>query len=296
MSKISQNIKKSRYYKFNFAIILVMFFSLINYAQSIDTIYVWPDNVPGEKEAKHEAVITPNTDGNITRLTDVTNPILTVYTPETSLNNGAGVIICPGGGYKILAIDLEGYEIAEWLSKLGYTAFVLEYRVPDKQVGALNDIQRALRLVRSKADIWKLNPDKLGVLGFSAGGSLAARASTLYKEDSYLAADEIDAISCKPDFSLLIYPAYLDKGENRTLTPELLVDKNTPPMFIFSTADDKYSNSALVITTSLRDAKVPVELHLLAEGGHGYGLRPGNIAGETWPNLAEIWLKNIITD
>jgi len=190
----------------------------------------------------------------------------------------------------------EGTEIAEWLAKQGFTAFVLQYRVPKKQEGALMDIQRAIRLIRKDANIYGLKSNKLGVIGFSAGGSLSARAATHDAKKSYSPIDKTDSLSCRPDFVLLIYPAYLDQGTNRTLTPELIVNQNTPPMFIFATADDTHSNSALVMTKALRDAKVPVEMHLLAKGGHGYGLRSGNNAGEIWPKLAETWLKNIIRD
>ncbi|WP_339922347.1 alpha/beta hydrolase [uncultured Cyclobacterium sp.] len=274
----------------------VLIFSLVTFANAQDgtVIHVWPDKVPGETAPKHPAVVTDNNSGNVTRLTDVTDPTLKVFLPDASVNNGAAVIVCPGGGYRILAIDKEGHEVAEWLTTLGYTAFVLEYRVPEKQDGALNDIQRAIRIVRSGASDWKVDPDKIGVIGFSAGGSLAARAGTMYSEDSYSPEDAIDKVSSKPNFAMLIYPAYLDKGENRSLTPELKIDDNTPPMFLFATADDTHANSALVMATALRDKKVPVSLHLLPKGGHGYGLRPGNPAGETWPSLAEKWLKEII--
>jgi acetyl esterase/lipase len=158
------------------------------------------------------------------------------------------------------------------------------------------DAQRAIRIIRSTASTYGLKSNKLGIMGFSAGGSLSARTATLYGKNTYAPVDKADSLSCRPDFTLLIYPAYLDLGTNRALTPELIVDQKTPPMFLFATADDPYSNSALVMTTALRDAKVPVELHFLANGGHGYGLRAGNIAGETWPHLAELWLKNIIAD
>ena len=276
-----------------FIIIALHFFTSVNYTQTSETIYLWPGKVPNENEEKHDPVQTSNTGGNVVRLTDITNPAIIVFEPKESINNGVGIIVCPGGGYSILAINKEGYEVAEWLNRLGFISFVLQYRVPNKQAGALNDIQRAIRIIRNEASRWKLNPSKLGVMGFSAGGSLCARASTSFTRSTYPEVDNIDTISSRPDFSLLIYPAYLDKGENRTLTPELLVDNNTPPMFLFGTADDKYSNSSLVMAAALRDAKVPVELHLLPHGGHGYGLRPGNIAAETWPNLAEIWLKEI---
>lgn len=269
-------------------------FTLQSFAQTMETIHLWPSQVPNEINEKHNAVQTSDTSNNVIRLTDVTNPILEVFKPDDSNNNGASIIICPGGGYQILAINLEGYEIAKWLNKLGFTALVLQYRVPKNSIGALNDVQRAIRIVRSKALDYYINPDKIGVLGFSAGGSLSARASTNHHKPSYKKIDNFDELSCRPNFTLLIYPAYLDKGENKTLTPELTINKNTPPMFLFATADDPYANSALVMASALRNKKIPIELHLLPIGGHGYGLRKGNIAAETWPVLAEKWLKNII--
>jgi len=278
------------------ALIAITMLLMNSYSQNSEPVYLWPAQVPGETESKHEPVQTPNKDRDVIRLTDVTNPAFLVFKPAKENNNGAGVIVCPGGGYEILAINLEGYEIADWLTKQGFTAFVLQYRVPKKQEGALMDAQRAIRVIRNDAANYGLKPNQLGIMGFSAGGSLSARAATLYSKKTYSPVDKADSLSCRPDFALLIYPAYLDLGTNRALTPELIVDKKTPPIFLFATADDTYSNSALVMTTSLRDAKVPVELHLLANGGHGYGLRKGNIAGETWPKLAEIWLKNIISD
>jgi len=156
----------------------------------------------------------------------------------------------------------------------------------------LYDLQRAIKVIRSKEVASSSNTKKLGVIGFSAGGSLSARASTRFSEESYTLMDDIDTISSRPDFALLIYPAYLDEGENRKVSPELLVNTQTLPMFIFATADDKYGNSALVMATALRDHELPVELHLLPKGGHGYGIRSGNIAAETWPSLAETWLRN----
>ncbi len=270
--------------------------SLFGFSQNQKPIYLWPDQVPGETVSKHDPVQTPDKSRDVIRLTDVTNPAFLVFKPTNEKNNGAGVIVCPGGGYEILAINLEGYEIADWLTKQGFTAFVLQYRVPKKQEGALMDAQRAIRIIRNNPDTYGVKPNQLGIMGFSAGASLSARAAILSSKKTYSPVDKADSVSCRPDFALLIYPAYLDLGMNRALTPELAVDKNTPPMFLFATADDTYSNSALVMATSLRDAKVPVELHILANGGHGYGLRKGNIAGETWPKLAEIWLKNIISN
>ncbi|MEC5144482.1 alpha/beta hydrolase [Chitinophaga sp. 212800010-3] len=252
-------------------------------------IHLWPGTVPGETAARKEAVVTPDGSNNVTRLTDVTDPVLEVF-PAKGNSNGIGVVVCPGGGYSILAINLEGYEIASWLNKLGYTAFVLQYRVPKKEAGALQDAQRAMRLVRSRAAEWKLRPEKTGIMGFSAGGSLSTRTTTLYNEATYKPVDKADEQSARPAFCALIYPAYLDKGENRSLTPELKVNGSTPPMFLFATADDPYGNSALVMAGAMRDAKAPVELHFYDKGGHGYGLRKGNPAADVWPQLMEKWL------
>ncbi|MBN2699337.1 MAG: alpha/beta hydrolase [Bacteroidales bacterium] len=271
----------------SFFVLIFIYISLS--AQQVDTIYLWPGAVPGETEPKHPAVVDSNRSGNTTRLTDVTNPMVVEFIPEEGAFNGSSVVICPGGAYNILSIDKEGYEIAEWLNTLGYKAFVLQYRVPQKQEGALQDVQRALRIARSRTGA----SGKVGVLGFSAGGSLSARASTRFNEKTYEPVDHLDELSCRPDFTVLIYPAYLDHGPGRTLTPELTITGETPPMFLFGTIDDKYGNSALVMTGALRDAGIPAELHMLPAGGHGYGLRPGNAAGERWPLLCAKWMESV---
>jgi acetyl esterase/lipase len=263
-------------------------------AQERQLIHLWPGIVPGEGGDKHPARVSSNNSRNVTRLTDVTDPVLEVYPANPATRNGVAVIVCPGGGYSILAIDLEGYEVAEWLSGLGYTAFVLQYRVPRKQHGALQDIQRAIKLVRYRSAEWHLHPASLGILGFSAGGSLCARASTRYEHATYDPVDRADSLSARPDFAMLVYPAYLDRGADNSLTPELAVDENTPPMFLFGTADDRHANSIIIMGKALRDHGVPVEMHLLPEGGHGYGLRFGNRAAETWPGLAENWLRLVL--
>jgi acetyl esterase/lipase len=273
---------------------ILFLFSGSSFSQKKDIIYLWPGKVPGEVKEKMEPVLDPARKANEVRYAEVTNPVVEVFLPEASLNNGSGVIVCPGGAYRILSYDKEGTEIAAWLNKLGYAAFVLQYRIPDKKEGALQDAQRAIRIIRSNSARWNIDPEKIGIMGFSAGGSLSARTSTLFNYKTYSPVDNADSLSCRPAFSLLIYPAYLDQGENKTLTPELKLTKETPPIFIFQTADDQYGNSALVMAGALRDAKLPVELHILATGGHGYGLRPGKPAPDTWPVLAEKWLKNVI--
>ena len=277
-------------------IILILLVSLTmnGIAQKMDLVHLWPGKVPGEKSSKHSPVISSDTSNNVMRISEVTDPSFIIFEPNSAHKNNASVLICPGGGYQILAMDLEGYEIAKWLSKAGYTAFLLQYRVPQKQEGALQDAQRALRIIRGDAVKYKIDPDKIGIMGFSAGGSLSARVSTRFNDKTYTPVDKFDELSARPAFTMLIYPAYLDEGPNNSLTPELILTTNTPPMFIFQTSDDPYGNSALVMAQSLRNAKIPVELHFYPKGGHGYGIRSGNPAAETWTKLAEIWLTQTL--
>ena len=278
------------------SLLLLIMTGFDSFSQNKDLISLWPGKVPGETKEKSGPVKGSSENDNILRISEVTDPAVEVFLPEKSVRNGAAVIICPGGGYQILAYDLEGTEIAAWLNKNGYTAFVLQYRVPQKKEGALQDVQRALRIVRQNSAKYGIDKEKIGVMGFSAGGSLTARASTLFNTKTYSPVDKADSLSCRPSFAMLVYPAYLDQGSELSLTPELKLSPEVPPVFIFQTADDQYGNSALVMAQSMRNAKLPVELHLLPSGGHGYGLRTGNIAGETWPALAEKWMKRVIKE
>ena len=280
--------------KIVFSLLLFIMITPGTFAQKNDLIHLWPGKVPGEIKEKKGPVTAASENDNIIRLSEVTDPAVEVFLPDKSVKNGAAVIVCPGGGYHILAYDLEGTEVAAWLNKNGYAAFVLQYRVPDKKAGALQDVQRALRILRKNAAKYGVDTEKIGVMGFSAGGSLTARASTLFNQHTYSPVDKTDSLSCRPSFAMLIYPAYLDQGPAFSLTPELQLSKNVPPVFIFQTADDEYGNSAIIMAQALRNENLPVELHLLPGGGHGYGLRPGNIAAETWPGLAEKWLKQVI--
>jgi acetyl esterase/lipase len=277
-----------------FVFLLLLFLSISTNAQKREIIYLWPGKVPGELKEKQPPVIDTSKNDKILRFDEVTNPAIEVFLPDKAIKSGSAVIVCPGGGYNILAYDLEGTEIAGWLNKLGFTAFVLQYRIPDKKEGALQDVQRAMRILRNNPQKWNIDPEKIGVMGFSAGGSLSARASTLFNKKTYPPVDKSDSLSCRPSFTILIYPAYLDQGPGLTLTPELELSKDVPPIFIFQTADDPYGNSALVMAGALRNAKLPVELHFLSTGGHGYGLRPGKVAAETWPLLAEKWLGIVL--
>jgi acetyl esterase/lipase len=275
-------------------VFLVLLLSVNSFSQKHEIINLWPGKVPGEVKEKQTPVVDTSRNDKNTRFSEVTNPAIEIWLPDAKTNNSMGIIVCPGGAYRFLSYSLEGTEIAAWLNKLGFTAFVLQYRVPDKREGALQDAQRAIRIIRQNASKFKIDSGKIGIMGFSAGGSLSARASTLFNKKTYPYVDGADSLSCRPAFTMLIYPAYLDQGPNRTLTPELELTKDTPPIFIFQTADDSYGASALVMAGALRDAKLPVELHILATGGHGYGLRPGKPAPETWPLLAEKWLNGIL--
>ena len=275
------------------ALLLVIFnfqFSIFNcaYAQFLNkAVEIWPKEIPGGGEKKEVKWQERPNDGRA--FFEVSNPTLEAFTPDPAKSNGKAVVVCPGGGYVMLAYEKEGQEIAQWLSSLGYNAYVLSYRVPNNRLGALQDVQRAIRLVRSNG------AKKVGVIGFSAGASLSCRACTRWNEPAYEAnpKDKADTLSCRPDFGIFIYPAYLDEGENHTLTPELTVTKDTPPIFVFGTEDDvKYSGpSTPVIMDAMQRAGAPIEVHYLTKGGHGYGMRRG--AGLIWPTLAEQWMKGI---
>jgi acetyl esterase/lipase len=272
----------------------LLLLSLNSFPQKKDLIYLWPGKVPGEIKEKQKPVIDTIKKDGVLRFVEITNPAVEIWLPEGGNNKKAGIIVCPGGAYRHLAYDKEGTEVAAWLNRIGYTAFVLSYRVPNNMTGALQDAQRALRIIRQNAAKWKIDPSKLGIMGFSAGGSLSARASTLYNKRTYTPVDAADSLSCRPDFALPIYPGLLDQGQNRTLTPEIKITSETPQMFIFQAADDPIANSSLVLAAALRESGIPVELHLVPQGGHGFGLRPGNPAAETWPEMAEKWLSKIL--
>lgn len=249
---------------------------------------IWPDKRPAEVVLKKGKMKQTMGEDDILRIQQMPVPTLQKF-PVVKSPKGKVVIVCPGGGYQILAVNHEGTEIAQWLNALGYTAYVLRYRVPDNREGALQDVQRAIRIARAE------NPGKqVGVMGFSAGASLTARAATRFQSPSYTATDETDTQSARPDFAALIYPAYMDEGEHHTLTPELTITEQTPPFFVFQTADDHYGNSALVISQALRNHKIPVQLHIYEKGGHGYGLR-ANLAeaASKWSKLMEEWLLGL---
>lgn len=227
------------------------------------------------------------------RVTEVTNATLEVIEPTKP--NGIGIILAPGGAYKQLAIDKEGYEIAEYFKNQGYTIFVLNYSVPNKRKKALQDIQRAIRLVKYNAKKWSLDKNSIGFLGFSAGGHLSAMATLQADSASYSPADHIDQESLKPAFAALIYPAYLDQEFAKKGKKNITINQTTAPLFISVSADDQYVKSSLALSSKLIENKINHHFHLFPSGGHGYGLRAteGGHAAEAWPVLCNDWLKTL---
>jgi acetyl esterase/lipase len=266
-------------------------------------VMLWPGVAPGDKgdlgperdDTKHNPNAKPGTE--IIRLTNVTKPMITVFKPSKDKDTGAAVVVCPGGGYGILAYDLEGSEVCEWLNSIGVTGVLLKYRVPgrggQRYTASLQDSQRALGIVRHKAKDWGIDPKRVGILGFSAGGHLSAATSTNYEKRTYPTVDDADAESCRPDFTILIYPAYLTaKDHELKLAPEIKVDSHTPPAFVTMTEDDPvHVENAYGYSLALKNAHVSAELHIYPTGGHGYGLRPSANAVSTWPLRAGEWLK-----
>jgi acetyl esterase/lipase len=267
-------------------------------------IPLWPNGPPSprfEPGTEHDATTTKDNlvaGRTVIRLTNVTTPTLTFYPAPQANNSGVTVVVFPGGGYAVLAMDLEGTEICSWLNSIGVNAVLVKYRVPQapgsaRYAAPLQDAQRAMGLVRASAAKWHIDGQRIGVLGFSAGGHLAALLSTSFTTRSYAPADTADGLSCRPDFAILIYPAYLiANDEGKTLAPEFHPVAQTPPTFMVQTEDDTvHVENSLVYYRALKDVKVPAELHLFSEGGHGYGMRPTALPVTAWPMLAEAWLR-----
>jgi len=269
------------------------------------TLTLWPGVAPGAPTNLPPEVDTTTAKNNLiagkplVRLGNVVVPTLTVYAPKGA-NTGAAVVVFPGGGYQILAIDLEGTEVCDWLDSIGVTCVLVKYRVPDtgpypKSAAALQDAQRALGLVRQHAAEWGIDPRRVGVLGFSAGAHLSAALSTHYDKRLYDTVDAADALSCRPDFAVIVYPGYLAiADQNMAPNAEIHPIAATPPSFIVQAEDDPvHVENAVVYFMALKNAKVPAELHIFAQGGHGYGLRKTALPVTGWPQLVETWLHTI---
>jgi acetyl esterase/lipase len=277
-------------------------------------VRIWPDGVPDAQPVEGPEVLgtgdKPVAGRPWSYVGRVSQPTMTVYSP-TGDNTGAAVVVFPGGGYEVLAIDLEGTEVCDWLTSRGITCVLLKYRVPrsghywdrtckchvtPKSPTALQDAQRTVGLVRFHAAEWHVDPHKIGVLGFSAGGHLSAAISTHFKQRLYPAVDAADKESCRPDFAVALYPGHLWVDEQKfELNPDIPVTRETPPTFLLQAEDDSVDsvNHSLVYYIALKSAEVPVEMHLYPKGGHAFGLRRTDSAITGWPQLVETWLGTI---
>jgi acetyl esterase/lipase len=273
---------------------------------------IWPGAAPDGMPAKGpESAETTGKDSLVAgkpwvSVSNVSQPTMTVYAP-TGKNTGAAVVVFPGGGYEILAIDLEGSEVCDWLTAKGITCVLLKYRVPAPRSSpnwgaypqspiALEDAQRTLGLVRLHSAEWHIDPHKIGVLGFSAGGHLVAAISTHFAQRLYPEIDAADKESCRPDFAVALYPGHLWIDEEKfELNPNVPVTRETPPTFLVQDEDDNVDNvnDSLVYYIGLKKAGVPVEMHLYAQGGHAFGLRRTKFQVTAWPELMETWLRTI---
>jgi len=264
-----------------------------------DTVPLWANGAPGSESmaTKQEVTTPPAKPNDSTHLSSIHNPSLLVYLPPKEKATGASVIVAPGGGHQFLSIDTEGVNVAEWLNSIGVAAFVLKYRLarepgsPYKvEVHPYADAQRAIRTLRAKAAEWNLNPAKIGIMGFSAGGEVAVLASTKFDEGNAEATDPIERQSSKPNYQILIYPGI--RAENYTVT------KDTPPTFMLAADNDRGPSTAIPsLYLALKKAGVPTEIHIYASGGHGFGYRPSeprkNVIYSTWLPRVQDWMADV---
>ena len=286
-----------------FRFVVPLFLCMIPLAAQQHTLPLWPQGNP-EPSLITGPETDPTTDkdrivsGKVAvRVTNVSKPTLTVYSPDPSRNNGAAALVLPGGSYIRLAYNLEGTEVCDWLNSLGMTCLLVKYRVPEQghfpeNVEDLEDAQQAMRLARQHAAEWHIDPQKIGAIGFSAGAHLAAVLSTHPGfQGAKVPPSTVDAL---PNFQMLLYPGWLN-GADGKVNPSVLPTAATPPTFLVMAENDytAHVENALVYFGALKDAKVPAELHLFTQGGHGFGLRPTDLPISRWPALAETWLHTI---
>jgi len=296
-------------------VVFLLSFLLNNSYSQNPVLKVWPNGIPGSLKNDSYSEKVTERNGIPSGYEKVTDPSLTVFLPTADKATGTAVLICPGGGYGGLAFDHEGYAIARWLNDNGIAGFILKYRLPsdlimtDKSVGPLQDAQEAIRIIRRNREHWKINPRKIGVIGFSAGGHLASTLSTHFNEKVY---EVKDTISARPDFSLLIYPvisfdaSFTHMGSRNNLignnpaketvdhfSNELQITDKTPPAFLVHSSDDKVVpvKNSLVYYEGLVKNSITAEMHIFQKGGHGYGLSIGKGTQSSWPNLCIKWLN-----
>lgn len=289
------------------ALLILISFSMANAQQIV--LPVWPDGPPNSngilsQEEKFDGV----------RVRNVTVPELLVYLPDSSVNSGAAVVICPGGGYTVLAMDHEGHDMARWLAQKGIAGIVLKYRLPNGHHDVpSSDAWQAIRTVRANAADWGIKPDKIGIAGSSAGGHLASTVGTRFDSGNQNSASKVDQMSSRPDFMLLLYPVislkeeWVHAGSRRSLlgeqnlnyelvahySNELHVSEETPPSFLVLADNDRtvVPQHSVMFYMALKERGIPAEMHIFQEGGHGFGMRRNNLPADDWPNLFLKWLE-----
>lgn len=267
---------------------------------------VWPGRPAGDESATigDEKWLDPRPGDKWQKwVTNVTRPTLTIYRPAPDKDNGAAALICPGGGYHALMWDLEGEDVAAWLNSLGLTGMILKYRCPRRPgdvtgvpaPGPLKDAQRAVSLVRSRATEWHIDPQRIGMIGFSAGGHLVGATATNFAERSYEPIDEIDQVSCRPDFGILAYSGYFFPVDKQQLSPTVRIGAGVPPLFFVHAADDPVKGSevenSIMFYLALKQAGNSCELHVFATGGHGFGVRQDGGPCSGWTLSCAEWLE-----
>jgi len=260
-----------------------------NEERASNVIMIWPKDAASQDRTGMGTPKPDRGDGHI-RLTNITTPSLRYFPAPGKKKPVPAVILCPGGGYSHL-VTTKMTPIAEWLNGHGISAFILIYRAPKKRKDAFQDIQRAVRIVRSRASEWNVDPRRIGVMGSSAGGHLAARVSTGFDIKTYQEVDKLDVVSCKPDFTVLLYPAYMNKGE--VLSKEFTVSNEISPTLIVSAKDDKgFFPGSPIYAKALKEAGASVRVHFFEKGGHGFSLRPKEHPLSTWPDLCLQWFRD----
>ena len=268
-------------------------------------IDLWPGKPPGElpvRGAEKTFIHTSPLYGTNSLITNVTKPTLTVYLPPRDRNTGTAMVICPGGGYWDLYWVLEGEQVAAWLNSQGMAGIILKYRVPrppdvpesETPVGPQLDAQRAVSTVRSRAEEWGINPRRIGIIGFSAGGHLALATATGFARRTYEPIDSIDQVSCRPDFAVLCYGGYLKARDRDEIWPGLHIPPDTPPVMLVHASDDTMSRSdqSVIAYLALSRAGIPVEMHIYATGEHDFGVRQDDRLPSSWPQLCVSWLRS----
>ncbi len=294
-------------------LVLVLLLLIMNFSQAQETIYLWGDSTPGAIDNPAYAEKS-NSKVDSEKTNRITQTMLDIYPADKKTSTGTAIVVCPGGGYSHLAIGHEGKQIAEWFNSIGISAFVLKYRLPsdeimeNKTVGPLQDVQKAIRYVRRNAKKWNVNPVKIGVMGFSAGGHLASTASTHYNDKVY---EPVDNTSARPDFSILIYPVismeigttHMGSRENllgkkpsqdmvEFYSNEKQVNDNTPPAFMVHAMDDGAVpvQNSINYALAMKKHSIPCELHIYQSGGHGFGMGRTDNSESTWPKACVKWL------